>query len=90
MSPDERTKAQVAIDAAEELATRCKPLLRGEPPEIVGVALAELVSLWIGGHHPVLRDGVRTRWWGLVNELARHNDQPLEAFEKRPKEEPLQ
>ena len=34
----------------ERLVNRIKPLLAGQPPEIVGAALADLLPIWIASH----------------------------------------
>ncbi len=37
------------------LSARIKPLLAGHPPEVQGAALADLLSIWLAGHHPCAR-----------------------------------
>lgn len=35
-----------------ELVARIRPLLAGRPPPVQGAVLAELLSIWLAGHHP--------------------------------------
>ncbi len=36
-----------------EIVERVKPLLGGQPPEVQGAVLAQLLSLWLAGHYQV-------------------------------------
>lgn len=65
------TQAQPAIDntSAEEFArssfdivARIKPMLAGHDVALQGAVLADLVSLWLAGHHPAGREGVFELW----------------------------
>lgn len=40
------------------IARKIAPLLAGNPPQIQGAVLAELLSLWLAGHHPDIREEV--------------------------------
>lgn len=55
------------------IARQCEPLLKGQPPEIQGGALAELVSIWLAGHHPDIREQVLQFWIETVRELTVDN-----------------
>jgi hypothetical protein len=35
----------------EALANRIKPLLAGHPAELQGAVLADLLAIWLAGHH---------------------------------------
>jgi hypothetical protein len=37
--------------AVAAIAERIKPLLAGHPPGVQGAVLAELLALWLAGHH---------------------------------------
>lgn len=36
--------------AVDRLVGRIKPLLAGQPPELVGAALADLLAIWLASH----------------------------------------
>lgn len=55
------------------LTEKLKPLLAGQPPGAQGGALGELVSLWIAGHRPDLRQEIVDAWLEMVLALAREN-----------------
>jgi len=38
------------VKAVYELVNKCYPLLHGQPPEVVGAALADLLAIWLAGH----------------------------------------
>ena len=56
--------------AAGELATKIRTLLAGNSPEVVGGALAELLAIFIAGHHPGLRNEVMDAHTKCVNTLV--------------------
>lgn len=68
------------LGAALALAGRCGEVLQGQGPEMQGAALADLVSVWISGHHPDLRDEVFEGWLVLVRKLNVVNAVPREYF----------
>jgi hypothetical protein len=43
------TKAEVAV--TEEIVNRMRPNLAGLPPHLQGAILADLLALWLAGHH---------------------------------------
>jgi hypothetical protein len=42
----------------EAIVAKIKPLLAGEPPEIQGGVIVDLLATFIAGHHPELREDV--------------------------------
>jgi hypothetical protein len=58
--------------AAEALniSARIKPLLAGRGPDLAGAALADLVSIWLAGHHPAVREDVLQNWLATVRKLV--------------------
>lgn len=68
----------------QELTARIRPMLGGYPPEIQSAVLADLLALWLAGHH-VPGDRVQTNaarsellanHWRLVHDLL-----PINATE---------
>jgi hypothetical protein len=55
---------------SDELVAAIRPLLAHQEPEHVGAALADLVSIYIAGHHPELRAEVSTMFFKLVRDLV--------------------
>jgi hypothetical protein len=41
---------------AEQVASIIKPFLAGRDPGVQGAVLADLLSIWIAGFHPALRE----------------------------------
>ena len=56
-------------EQVERIAARIKPLLAGHPPEVQGAALADLLSLFIAGHHPAIRDEMLALHFQAVRDL---------------------
>lgn len=64
--PDTRRQA---IEV-RKVVNRIKPLLAGRQPEVQGAILADLLSLWLAGHHPrELREQLLTMHIEKVREL---------------------
>jgi hypothetical protein len=55
---------------AMRLSMMIRPLLAGRAPEVQGAVLGELVSLFIAGHHPDLRDAMLDEHIKLVRGLV--------------------
>jgi hypothetical protein len=53
-----------------ELVDKIKPFLTGHDPSIQGAALAELLALWLAGHHPDLRHEMLDLHIDTVRELV--------------------
>lgn len=65
------TTHQGQADAAVIVAIsqRIKPILAGSGSGVQGGVLADLVSLWLAGHHPDLREGMLIEFVRLTREL---------------------
>ena len=68
----------------ETLAATIRPLLGGHDPTIQGAALADLLALFIAGHHPKLRDGVLETTVELVRKLIPVNVEMMIEAGKAP------
>lgn len=44
------------IAESDGLVDEISPLLHGHTPEVLGSAIAELLAIFIAGHHPEIRD----------------------------------
>ena len=53
------TKAQA--EEAMTLSREIQPMLKGRTAEVQGAALADLLAIFIAGHHPDLREEI-LRW----------------------------
>ena len=42
----------------ERIVDQIRPILANCPPELPGAVIADLLSIFIAGHHPALRDEV--------------------------------
>ena len=58
------------IGEQEAIVAGIKPLLAGHHPAIQGGALAELLALWLAGHHPDTRDDLLGLHIDAVRELV--------------------
>lgn len=72
---------------ALSLAERVRPVLAGNPPDIIGAALADLVAMWIAGHFDT-RGAIETakhreqligQWLDTVRQLIEVNEQMIMA-----------
>ena len=59
------------------LSREIRPKLAGHPPEIQGGALADLVALYIAGHHPAIREEVLALWIEMVRQLIEPSEQQI-------------
>jgi len=50
------------VERIAQIVDAAKPLLAGRPSEVQGGALAELVSIWLAGFHPKMRDEMLALW----------------------------
>jgi hypothetical protein len=48
------------------IVERIRPLLAGHSPDVQGAALADLLGLWLAGHHVA---GNRRATWAMRDEL---------------------
>ena len=68
MTPDEQVRA------AEAIVEAIRPLLAGHPPEVQGAVLADLLAMFLAGHHPTLRDEILTLHVDAVRQLVKPNE----------------
>lgn len=71
------------IERSDELVRRIKPLFAGQGPDLTGVTLAQLLALWLAGHHPSARGRLLALHVGAVRDLTPIAD--AEIFAKRPR-----
>jgi hypothetical protein len=65
------------VRRAQALGTLIKPMLHGHGPDVQGALLADMVSLWIAGHNPVIRAEVWANWARLVHQMVPASEQEL-------------
>jgi hypothetical protein len=63
--------------AVELLSMKIRPLLAGLPPDVQGCVLADLVSVFIVGHHPELREAMLEMHVDLVRELLPETEKEI-------------
>ena len=61
----------------ERLSKRIRPLLAGHSPEIQGAVLADLVSLFIAGHHPAMREEILALHTEAVRKLIPETEKEI-------------
>jgi len=67
------TTPQEVIDVARAISNKLKPMLVGQPSELQGAVLADLLSIFIVGHHPKLRKEVLDLHIEMVHQLIEVN-----------------
>lgn len=60
--------------AVRDLVEQIEPILHGHPPDIQGAVLGDLVSTWLDGHHPGLRERVLQMHIKYVRDLVAIRD----------------
>jgi hypothetical protein len=72
-----------AADAleVERVVEKIKPLLAGRSPDVQGAILADLLALYIAGHHPAMREEVMQLTIETARKLIEPNEQAI--FEQR-------
>lgn len=61
------------------LSHKIRPMLSGHGPEIQGGALADLVSLYIAGHNPAIREEVLLKFIECVGALIQPSVEQLQV-----------
>jgi hypothetical protein len=64
-------------DDVMRISMAIRPLLGGHSPEVQGAVLGDLVSLFIAGHHPQLRDMVLDQHIQLVRNLIPESEKEI-------------
>jgi hypothetical protein len=54
-----------------------RPMLAGYPQEVQGVVLADLLSVWIAGHHPSLRENLLAMYINFVRALVPESEKEI-------------
>lgn len=76
---DSKNAAMRALKTSREI----QPLLAGLGPDIQGAVLADLVSLWVAGHAPELRETMMHDWFDAMKELIAPSElQIMEQLEQ--------
>jgi hypothetical protein len=65
------------IAKAQKIVTHCRPILAGNSPEAVGIALMDLVATWLAGHHPLLREASFRCWLEALPDMVRENEKAM-------------
>lgn len=68
MTPDEKAYR------ADRIVEAIRPMLAGHPPEVQGAALADLLAIFIAGHHPALREEILAMHIDTVRALIAPNE----------------
>jgi hypothetical protein len=67
---EHKTTAQELADKVMKLDSEIAAFLRGRGPHEIGAILGELVSRWLAGHAPQVRDQVWDKFQELVLDLT--------------------
>lgn len=62
---------------ASRLSLRIRPILAGHHPGVQGAALADLLSVWLAGHHPDMREEVFRVHMELVREMIPQSEKEI-------------
>lgn len=81
MKPLKKSEFVHAMAACEAIVDRIKPLLGGHHPQIQGMVLAELTSIWLGGHPLEVREALLDVHCSGVRELVALSDQERAAMD---------
>lgn len=76
------------IRLQQQLVDKIRTVLANKPPAIQGAALAELLAVFIAGHHPDLREQMLTMHVDTVRKLVPPCEAELFSTRPRPKEWP--
>lgn len=65
------------VDEAEAIVASIKPMLAGRSAPVQGAVLADLLSLWIAGHHPKLRKEILAAHVATVINLVPYSEKEI-------------
>lgn len=74
--PKRKSGAKI-IAEADLIVDKIKPLLAGQDYEVQSAVLGELVSLFMAGHHPSIRETVWETFQDMVSSLTAVNENIL-------------
>jgi hypothetical protein len=66
--------APIDARAVEHIVLQIKPLLAGKPPALQGAVLADLLAIFLAGHHPTLRGEILQMHIEAVRSLIKPNE----------------
>jgi len=70
---DETTSGEQATQVSE-IVDEIKPILAGNPPEVQGAVIADLLAIWLVGHPPQIREEALAFHIDAVRELIEVED----------------
>lgn len=70
---DDKEKTRL-MKSAERIVREINPLLQGKGPEVQGAVLADLVSMYFAGHHPMIREQSIEQWLKTMRSLIAPNE----------------
>ncbi len=86
-TPDTTTDfLRFAAAKSLKISKEIQLILKGLHPEIQGAVLADLVSLFLAGHNPKLREEVMAHWLDTMKKMIGPSEQEL--LERSGKENP--
>jgi hypothetical protein len=62
---------------AERISREIRPLLAGRDPGVQSAILADLLSIWVVGHHPLIREQALRDHVALVEQLVPASEQEI-------------
>jgi len=77
-------KRRPTIGQVNDLVNAIKQHLQGNGPELQGAALADLLAMYIAGHHPALREEVLNLHIEMVRALVAPNEAAIFAHFGKP------
>ena len=63
------TSTHKAVELSQQIMHDIRKLLASHPPEIQGAAMADLLAIFIAGHHPDIRETIFTMHIDAVRRL---------------------
>jgi hypothetical protein len=63
-----------AMAIRKEISLALQLRLKGYPPELQGAVLADLLSIWLAGHAPIVREEILQLHIAHVRELIEINE----------------
>ncbi len=73
MADDKRDEVETILALSKQMGS----LLAGHPPGIQGAVLAELLSMWVAGHHPAMRKEILDHHNAMLPKLIEINSKNI-------------
>jgi hypothetical protein len=83
-----KTKRKIA--EAEKVSKVIQPMLKGRSPEVQGAVLADLLSIFLAGHAPQLREEILTLHIDMVRKLIPESELEIFGTEGHPARRAMQ